>query len=147
MKLNDHYLWEGYIQTVCKLPGGSIAPKHGHHSSRQKTVQEPINLPVRHAEVLLMNKIEKRKFNCEAKIDLHCCTKKMVASLLPVFCSRCISFGIRNIVIITGKGEGIIKAEVENWIKSFPSYIICFFPIRDSKNESGSYAVRLRKVY
>ncbi len=152
MKLSDNDLWKQFIKSVEKLKNNNI---FNRYISNQSTIVKPkirsnsrpiLEIPDIKASVQNMTKQERRKFVEEARIDLHGLTRDKVPNILSNFCQQCLQNSIRNVVIITGKGEGAIKQETYNWIISSPSYIISFFPIYDSQNESGAYAVRLRNV-
>jgi DNA-nicking Smr family endonuclease len=93
--------------------------------------------------VSMLNKLERRKFRSEATIDLHGYTRNITPTL-ENFCLKCIVNNIKNIAIISGKGGGILKEAVENWLNSNPHMILGFFEIKDSLGQSGAFGVRLR---
>jgi DNA-nicking Smr family endonuclease len=47
-------------------------------------------------------------------------------------------------VIIIGKGEGILKSAVSEWLLSNANIVIGLFEIRDMAGESGAFGVKLR---
>ena len=99
---------------------------------------------MQHVTVERLTRTEIKRFQPECAIDLHGYTRE-IDETLEKFCSKCILKGIREIIIITGKGEGIVKSATLCWIKSHPEFVIGFYEIKDLKMESGSFGVRLRK--
>jgi DNA-nicking Smr family endonuclease len=91
-----------------------------------------------------LNKIERRNFKGEASIDLHGYRREEFPVIIESFCLKCVIHKIKNVIIITGKGEGILKKAVDDWLISNPNLIIGFFEIRDSSGGSGAFGVRLR---
>lgn len=153
MDRNDYEIWLEYTKSVQKLRNRNIVARKNPQNDRKvrpdlnnKKMHQEIIIPTRVASVCCMNKKEKRKFQEESRIDLHGLTRDRVFKSLESFCSKCISVNIRNIVVITGKGDGILKEEAINWIKSSPTYVVSFFPIYDSREEVGAFAIRLRHL-
>ena len=91
-----------------------------------------------------LSRSEITKISYRASIDLHGKTRE-IDEILKNFCARCILHNKNEVIVITGKGEGILRATTETWLKNHPEFIIGFFPIIDSKREIGSFGVRLRK--
>jgi DNA-nicking Smr family endonuclease len=156
MSGEDKKLWLEFTKYVTRIKNDNIANQYVNScqvSVEKLNVCRPkkridINLQdyPRNTSVLLMSKLEKRKFVEEISLDLHRLTKNEAMQILPVFCKRCILLGIRNIVVITGKGSGIIRQATLDWLVSSSSHVISFFPITSSLKEIGAYAVRLRKI-
>jgi DNA-nicking Smr family endonuclease len=94
-------------------------------------------------QVGTLNRVERRRFRCEASLDLHGCSRD-VSRKLDVFCLECIGYRMRSAIIITGKGEGILKEAVRSWINVNPSIVSGFFEIIDSSGGSGSFGVKLK---
>lgn len=158
MLKTDREIWMEYTKSVKKLKNKNIVarcnkevyrfPRFVYLSSvKQKTDIHPdITVPSGTAPVIQMKRKEKRKFREDAVIDLHGFTKEKISQTLQMFCAKCISVNLRNIIVITGKGNGIVKKETLDWIFSDSSHVLSFFPIYDSKKEVGAFALRLRKL-
>jgi DNA-nicking Smr family endonuclease len=69
-----------------------------------------------------------------------------VNNTLEAFCAKCILLGLRNVVITTGKGGGVVKNATLTWLKSNPKYVVGFFEIMDARGESGAIGVHLRRM-
>ena len=91
-----------------------------------------------------LSRSEIKKISYSASIDLHGKTRE-IDEILKNFCATCILKNKNEVIIITGKGTGILKTTTETWLKNHPEFIIGFFPIKDSKREVGSFGVKLRK--
>jgi DNA-nicking Smr family endonuclease len=158
MKLTDSHLWKEFVKSVSKLKNDSTSKRYFetgtkkliNHTTTKTDADEANGLDIqkypRKTQVFLTPRREKRKFFEEARLDLHGLTKEKAEQILPIFCKKCILLEIRNIVIITGKGDGIIRQATHDWLISSPLYVVSFHPIKDSRGESGAYAVRLRKI-
>lgn len=151
MKLKDQDFWQEYIKTVKKISKDKVAPPLAAWPITSEAIiqarlaNKPIALKEGIPPVPLSRK-DKRFFKPKAMIDLHGFLSSSVSSSLEQFCLNCMRQGIRQVLIITGKGEGIVKKETLHWLNSSPSYIIGFSPVMDSKKEVGSIAVLLRKL-
>ncbi|MDR0552577.1 MAG: Smr/MutS family protein [Holosporales bacterium] len=93
----------------------------------------------------VMEKTERKRFKPEASIDLHGATKFNLRSILENSLADYIKGGIRNIIIVTGKGSGIVRQETYDFLLSASDYVISFAPVIDSTNNYGSFIVRLKK--
>ena len=110
-----------------------------------KTVRTKI-IPNRNADVVTMSKRDKRKFVYQNKLDLHGCTTETLFDKLQRFCEMNIQNGIRNVEIITGKGNGIMKTQTQIWLQIHSRYIISYTTKQDKYNQGGSFLVKLRKM-
>jgi DNA-nicking Smr family endonuclease len=151
MKLTDLDLWKEYTKSVSRIKNNNVVRRSSNKDAKETPIAyKPLEVDIqdfpRKAQVLLMSRGERRKFFEEARLDLHGSTQERASQILPSFCKRCILLEIRNVVIITGKGDGIIRQTTHDWLASSPLYVVNFHPIRDSRGESGAYAVRLRKI-
>lgn len=159
MLKTDREIWLEYTKSVKKLKNKNIVakcnkkiccfPRSVYISSvKQKTdINSGVVVSSGTAPVIQqMNRKEQRKFREDAVIDLHGFTRGKIFRTLQMFCAKCISVNLRNIIVITGKGSGVVKKETLDWIFSDSSYVLSFFPIYDSKKEVGAFALRLRKL-
>lgn len=96
-------------------------------------------------KVIQLNRSERRRFRSVYSIDLHGQTRH-VDDILESFCYKCMVQNCREVTIITGKGNGIVKNATEIWLQSHPEFIIGYFKIKDSMKGSGAFGVRLRSL-
>ena len=153
---SDIDIWLDYVKGVEKLSKPNtvakfqaqryIAPKG---AMKKKNEFSDItayfeNKRKNHFETSILNKKERKKFRSEALIDLHGYTRE-IDQVLENFCFKCIINNVRSVMIISGKGTGIVKAAVRLWLENNPHIVSGFFEIKDSLGESGSFGVRLRQ--
>ena len=156
-KLSDFDIWREYTKTVSKIENANkvsryvmvkaINQNNPKLAFKRKFDNETDFILNRISpgsfQVNLLNKGERRKFRAEATIDLHGHTRK-IDSTLEIFCAKCIVSSLKNIVIISGKGEGIVRDAVLNWMQNNPNFVVGYFEIKDMFGGSGSFGVRLR---
>ena len=149
MSIKDSDLWKEYSKNIEKIKNPNKISFNDYTELPVERIVKKIDknwtLPVvsKNAVVSLMNRKEKRKFRSEYTIDLHGHTRH-IESVMENFCLKCINENIKNITVITGKGEGIVKSSAMNWLNNSVQYVVCFSEIKDSKGESGAFAVKLR---
>lgn len=156
--IKDIDLWKEYTKTVEKIENSNreipalVNVKQSiksHNLRRNNKIDSAIfefdRKNFSHLSVIQLNKQERKKFRGEATIDLHGYTRE-INRVLERFCSRCLVTNVRNVVIITGKGEGIVKEAVRTWILNNPKFTIGYFEIKDSAGGSGAFGIRLRSL-
>jgi DNA-nicking Smr family endonuclease len=94
---------------------------------------------------VLLSRTEQRRFKSTACLDLHGHRRDTTA--LEEFCIKCMEKGIKNVIVITGKGSGILREFVYNWIHDNPHIISGFFEIKDQSGGVGSFGVRLKSKF
>ena len=146
----DIDIWKNFIKSLKKLDRSNIfvsnAPKPRIRPNPRKNQLASFidnRKPLCHVRVEKLRRSEIKKFEPRATVDLHGHTRE-ISGVLETFCSRCILDGIREVTIITGKGEGIVKSATVLWLTTHPEFVIGFFEIKDSRGEWGSFGVRLR---
>ncbi|MDR0630578.1 MAG: Smr/MutS family protein [Holosporales bacterium] len=144
MTLQDLDIWYEFIKSVKKLSRKKIHPVHPNIKRLIKNhpieIIETFNSDLK---VVYLSKNERRNFRSEASIDLHGHNRD-ISEILKVFCLDCIERKIKNVIVITGKGESIIKRAVLQWIESNSTIIVGFFEIMDRRGGSGSVGIKLR---
>ncbi|MDR1289393.1 MAG: Smr/MutS family protein [Holosporales bacterium] len=159
--IKDIDVWREYTKTVKKLASDEVVvpnrrpiqPKVRRSVDRfiqgylesSTGLSSGQDMAPAHLRVLKLSRKERRNFEEEATIDLHGCNRN-ISSLLMIFCLECIEKKLRNIVIISGKGEGILKNAVSEWLLSTPDIVIGYFEIRDESGSSGAFGVKLRNI-
>lgn len=148
----DLCLWKEFSKSVERIDRSNIVVP-GHLPIRSRVLIKSADnelfsfinnrKSMNHVRVECLDRASVKKFKSQRSIDLHGYTRE-VDETLEVFCSQCILTGIREIIVITGKGAGIVKSATERWLGSHPEFVIGFFKIKDFQGESGSFGVRLR---
>ncbi|MDR0640749.1 MAG: Smr/MutS family protein [Holosporales bacterium] len=155
-KIEDLSLWHDYKKSVKKLDKSDVVPRYYITPTRPKKTTEhgfdhdkiidnflQKKSPNAVFQVVKLNRSERRKFGAEATIDLHGYTRE-ISVIMRQFCLNCIVNKIKDIVVISGKGEGIIKQALVEWILTNPLIVVGYFEIKDAKGGIGSYGLRLR---
>lgn len=99
-------------------------------------------LDLRHAE---------RRFKphprIEAKLDLHGMTQEQAHDALFGFIARCHGAGKRHVVVITGKGTGVLKRAVPRWLElpALRRHVSAMAHARPEKGGEGVLHVLLKK--
>lgn len=144
--IKDWEIWFNYKNNVEKI---RKSDKISKLDSRQKFIPKCnkksflTTQSFQNKKVITLDKSEMKKFKSERYIDLHG-YKRDIDTVLENFCTNCILKNYKFVTIITGKGNGIIKEATENWILRHPEFIIAFSGIKDSMQQVGAYAIKLR---
>lgn len=144
--IRDWDIWLNYKNTIEKI---SKSNKISRSDFKLNTIPK-LNIRSRFIpqipkvkKVNLLDKFEMKKFKSERYIDLHGYTRE-IDETLQNFCIDCILKKYRFVTIITGKGSGIIKYATETWLMNHPEFVVAFSGIKDSMQQIGAYAVKLR---
>ena len=133
---------ERYVYSPVYLAYSTTSRKK-HKDNELIALRNNIN-PMEHISVEILSRTEIKKFRAQKTIDLHGYTRE-IDKTLENFCARCIVDRIREALIITGKGQGIVKTATQQWMRSHPELVIGFFEVKDSVGESGAFGVKLRR--
>ena len=83
----------------------------------------------------------------DRRLDLHGLTTARAESRLAQFIETAACDGCRCVLVITGKGAGILRGHVPNWLKRQPlsPYILALAEARPHDGGSGALYVLLRR--
>ena len=96
-------------------------------------------------------KIQQGKMPLEARLDLHGLSQLEARHHLQQFIATALQNGLRNILVITGKGrmgQGVLRTNVPQWLSEPPlsHHIIAFGPSRPQDGGAGALYVRLKRI-
>jgi len=96
-------------------------------------------------------KIQQGKMPLEARLDLHGLSQLEARHHLQQFIATALQNGLRNILVITGKGrmgQGVLRTNVPQWLSEPPlsDHIIAFGPSRPQDGGAGALYVRLKRI-
>ena len=96
-------------------------------------------------------KIQQGKMPLEARLDLHGLSQLEARHYLQQFIVTALQNGLRNILVITGKGrmgQGVLRTNVPQWLSERPlsDHIIAFGPSRPQDGGAGALYVRLKRI-
>ncbi len=102
----------------------------------------------------ISKKLNNKKFNIDAILDLHGKTEKKAYKEVKMFINKCFSNELKNLIIITGKGinkKGTLKLNTPNWLlnNELSKFIVGFEVMPEKKGGEGALFVKLknRKKY
>ena len=143
----DKKVWENYVSNLEKIilfPKNDILMNNNRKNIR--TVLKK-NKSFNRSKNFNKNKIEPN-----ISLDLHGYTLYSAKLSLQKFISNCYEKNIRNILIITGKGQnnsGALKEEVPKWLtdKFFNKYIVSFILAPRHLGGEGALLVRIKNKF
>jgi DNA-nicking Smr family endonuclease len=150
----DFKLWLDFVKSVDKLSKPNLHKKYQLPKSLSFNINKEFNCArvlsrldekrkVWNLSTGQLNKKERRKFRSQAIIDFHGYNRN-IEHALELFCLKCIANNIKSITVIGGKGAGILKNAIKNWIDSNPKIVYGYFEIKDTTGQSGAFGVVLR---
>ena len=135
---------------IQKQPVQPVRPLIAATPSAQAKKANPVDL--RHGERIgIDGRTQRRLFRGEVpvdrRLDLHGLTVARAESRLAQFIETAARDGCRCVLVITGKGAGILQGHVPNWLKSQPlsPYILALAEARPHDGGSGALYVLLRR--
>ena len=95
---------------------------------------------------------KKKKIEPDISLDLHGYTLYSTKLLLQKFISNCYEKNIRNVLIITGKGQnnkGALKEEVPKWLcnQLFNKYVVNFNVAPSQFGGEGALLLRIKNRF
>ena len=143
----DKKVWENYISNLEKsllLPKNDTIINNNRNNIRSvlkknKSFNRPKNF-------------NKNKLEPNISLDLHGYTLYSAKLSLQKFISNCYEKNIRDILVITGKGQnnsGALKHEVPKWLtdKLFNKYIVNFILAPKHLGGEGALLVRIKNKF
>ena len=144
---HDKKAWENYVsnfeKTVLFLKNDNLRKRDLSNSK----------IVIKKAKSLNRFKnFKKRKLEPDISLDLHGYTLYSAKILLQKFISNCYEKNIRDVLIITGKGQnnkGALKEEVPKWLsdKFFNKYLVNFNVAPRHFGGEGALLVRIKNRY
>ena len=144
---NDKKVWENYVsnfeKSVLFLKNDSLKKRTLINNKIVKKNEKSLNS---------FKNFRKKKLELDISLDLHGFTLYSAKFLLQKFITNCYEKNIRNLLIITGKGQnnkGALKLEVPKWLsdKSFNQYVVSFNVARSQFGGEGALLVRIKNRF
>ena len=143
----DKKVWENYVSNLEK----SIL--HLKDDVLMNTNKNNIEFVLKKNKSFNNSKnFKKNKLRPNICLDLHGYTLYSAKLSLQKFISNCYEKNIRNVLIITGKGQnnkGALKEEVPKWLsdKSFNQYVVSFNVAPSQFGGEGALSVRIKNRF
>lgn len=143
---DDKRIWENYVSNLEKY---ILFPKNDR-LLKNKIVNN--NHIIRNKSSNSVRSLKKKKLELDAILDLHGQTLYSAKLLLHKFMSNCYEKNIRNILIITGKGQnnkGVLKEEVPKWLNDnlLNKFLVNFNVAPKHFGGEGALLVRLKNRF
>ena len=142
----DKRVWENYVSNLEKYILSSKKNIGLYNKENNK------KLILRSKSLNNTKSFNKKKLKPDMNLDLHGQTLYSAKLLLHKFISNCYEKNIRNILIITGKGQnnnGALKEEVPKWLsnKFFNKFLVNFNVAPKHLGGEGALLVRLKNRF
>ena len=143
----DKKVWENYVSNLEK---SILFPKN---DILMNTNRNNIRFVLKKNKSFNRSKNSKKnKFEPNISLDLHGYSLYSAKSSLQKFVSNCYEKNIRNILIITGKGQnnnGALKEEVPKWLtdKFFNKLIVSFCIAPSHLGGEGALLIRIKNKF
>ena len=142
----DKRVWENYVSNLEKYILSSKKNIGLYNKENNK------KLILRSKSLNNTKSFNKKKLKPDMNLDLHGQTLYSAKLLLHKFISNCYEKNIRNILIITGKGQnnkGALKEEVPRWLseKFFNKFLINFNVAPKHLGGEGALLIRLKNRF
>tara|TARA_B100000242_G_scaffold114280_1_gene79722 strand:- start:535 stop:999 length:465 start_codon:yes stop_codon:yes gene_type:complete len=142
----DKRVWENYVSNLEKY---ILFPKS---DGLLKNKRNNNKLVFRNKSSNSLKSFKKKKLEPDMVLDLHGQTLYSAKLLLHKFMSNCYEKNIRNILVITGKGQnnkGVLKEEVPKWLndKLLNKFLVNFIVAPKHFGGEGALLVRLKNRF
>ncbi len=127
---DDNELWSIMMEDVTplseksnkiikKTPKKILQPKN---SSKNNTNTSSVSTPsyAKDIDKRTQQKLKKGQLSIEARLDLHGMTQQQAHSQLIPFIINAYENNKRPVIVITGKGKGILQSKVPQWLETSP---------------------------
>ena len=142
----DKRVWENYVSNLEKY---ILIPKNDGLLNNKIVNNKHV---FRNKSSNSLKSLKKKKLEPDTILDLHGQTLYSAKLLLHKFMSNCYEKNIRNILIITGKGQnnrGVLKEEVPKWLNDtlLNKLIISFNVAPKHFGGEGALLIRLKNRF
>ena len=156
---DEELLWE--------IVTRNVIPLHSKKNTKKKenTLNPKKHMPVQKTEPALKKHIKKKVFETAYTlsayherqillrkerlriIDLHGQTPEQAEISLFTFVKNCHQTGQRYLLMITGKGRGVLRKTVQHWLQEGPCqcYVLSYTSAKPEHGGEGAFYVVLRK--
>jgi len=124
----DREAWARVAAGATPLKGRPAPPKARRASpeppAKTPALSQPSPLPRKRGRPEIdrtqVDKIVRGDLPLEARLDLHGLSERAAHAALERFVASALAMGLRRALVITGKGQGILRAAVPRWLATPP---------------------------
>ena len=143
----DKKVWENYVSNFEK----SVLVPQNNFKSFTKRSNNKIDLKS-NKSLNFSKQVRKNRLEPNLTLDLHGHNLCSAKSLLQKFISDCYEKNVRNILIITGKGQnnkGVLKEEVPRWLneKFINKFLVNFNKAPKQFGGEGALLLRIKNKF
>ena len=147
---DDKKAWKDFIENVAIYKGEQddarekILKERGVLNERKNHRNLPLPAPLTKK---LVKKLTTRKLNLAASLDLHGTDRVSAREKFIIFVKSCCDKNYKYVLVITGKGKGLIKKALPLWIEEeqiFP-LIVGYSHAHRLQGGEGAFILHLRK--
>ena len=120
--------------------------------SKKDPLEQVSPIDLRHGEKAGIDGSTQRRlfrgeFPIDLRLDLHGMTAARAQTQLIKFILRAVHEGYRCVLVITGKGSGVLNGHVPNWLKQPPLslHVLALAQARPKDGGGGAFYVLLRR--
>ena len=144
---DDKKVWENYVSNIEK----SVLFLKSDNLKKRKLSKNKIVIK-KEKSLNSFKNFRTKKIEPDISLDLHGYTLYSAKLLLQKFISNCYEKNIRNVLIITGKGQnnkGALKEEVPKWLsdKLLNKYVVNFNVAPTQFGGDGALLVRIKNRF
>ncbi len=149
---SQNRVFKNNSRTKKKMALDNIPLRPDRTASKKVTLKHASPIDLRYGEKAgIDGSTQRRLFRGEVlidlRLDLHGMTATRAHSQLIQFVASAAHEGCRCVLVITGKGSGILKGHVPDWLKQPPlsSYVLAIAEARPKDGGVGAFYVLLRR--
>lgn len=128
-------------------PVKTKTPVRARAASLPAPVQTQKSPPARELDKRTRERFESGKMQIEATLDLHGYDRGRARQALNGFLIRAWEEAKRCVLVVTGKGQGILRSQVPEWVEEpdLRSIVLRVSPARQRDGGNGAFYVLLRR--
>ena len=145
---HDKKVWDKYVLNFDK----TVINTKENTAVNPKNYEKKINIYKNNELKNNSNFFKRRRLKPDATLDLHGYTLYSARLILHKYLINCYEKNIRNVLIITGKGQsnkGVLKEEVPKWLtdKALRKFLIEYYIAPRNFGGEGALILRIKNKY
>lgn len=148
---DDVLFWQQMTRDVIKQKHEKLSPPMvplPRGFRRRLPIDHEENIPDKKAQEVHLSRKEQRRLSAhhaiERRIDLHGLTSAQALEVLGRFLRQSHMNGLKCILVITGKGQNILRQCVADYLKASSHFVARFSSASQNDGGEGAYYVFLR---
>lgn len=128
-------------------PSQSSQPVKRHITQTPVSTANSAHNPGREVDAATMRRIKNGQIPIEAVLDLHGLSQHQAHQKVQYFITMAVAAQQRLVLIITGKGKGVLKQALPHWLEdaALAHHILKLMPAPQNKGGEGAFLLYLRR--